>query len=189
LAALKCQFPTRVHLLLGNHELSQAMGQAIAKVESDLNASFREGVGTAYLSRAPEVYAVYLELFRVIPLALRTPNRVFISHSLPSGSRLANFDPAILEWDVHPEEDLHPGGRVHSLVWGRDTRLETAAGFLQKVDADWLITGHIPCPNGYDVPSERQLILDALGAPACYCLFPTDRPVAQQDLVRGIGIL
>jgi len=189
LAALKCQFPMQVHLLLGNHELAQAAGQAIAKTESDLNAIFREGVGTAYLARAPEVYAAYLQLFTVVPLAVRTPNRVFLSHSLPSGARLERFDPALLEWDVHAEEDLAVGGAVHNLVWGRDTRAETASAFLQKVDADWLITGHIPCPQGFDVPNERQIILDALGAPACYCLFPTDRPVTQQDLISGIGTL
>src|SRR5947209_6456337 len=189
LAALKCQFPRQVHMLLGNHELSQWTGHAIAKVETDLNASFREGVGTAYGSHAPDIYSAYLELFAVIPVAVRTDNRVFISHSLPSESKLAAFDPAKLEWDVHGEEDLRPGGIVHNLVWGRDTRAETAAAFLHKVAADWLITGHIPCERGFEAPNDRQLILDALGSPACYCLFPADRAVTHQDLLSCIGTL
>jgi len=188
-AALKCQFPRQVHMLLGNHELSQWTGQAIAKVESDLNASFREGVGTAYGAQAPNIYAAYLELFAVIPLALRTPNRIFLCHSLPSASKMSEFDPAALEWDVHNEDDLRPGGSVHTLVWGRDTREETAAAFLQKVDADLLITGHIPCEQGFEAPNNRQLILDALGTPACYCLFPTDQALTQQDLLNFVGTL
>src|SRR5262249_11519062 len=103
LAALKCQHPRQVHLILGNHELSQAKFQDIAKVEADLNALFREGVAEAYGPKARNIYAAYLELFNAVPLALRTPNRVFISHSLPSASRMKQFEVHVLEQD-HPDE-------------------------------------------------------------------------------------
>src|SRR5262245_21762341 len=90
--ALKCQFPTRVHYLLCTHELSQWTNCLIAKVDLDLNASFRDGVRTDYGSRGDEVYAAYLELFAVLPIAVRTPNRVFLSHSLPNAAALTNLD-------------------------------------------------------------------------------------------------
>jgi hypothetical protein len=188
-AALKCQYPDRVHLLLGNHELAQGTNQLIAKGNLDYNAVFREGVAAAYAPRDADIYAAYLELFAAVPVAVRTPNRVFLSHSLPSAARLADFDPAVLERDAAAPEDLRYGGSVHSLVWGRDTRPATAAAFLDKVDADWLITGHVPCPGGFEVPNDRQLILDALGSPAGYCLFPADRPVTHPELVNCVGLL
>ena len=56
-------------------------------------------------------------------------------------------------------------------------------------DADLLITGHIPCENGYDTPNDRQLILDCLSTPAAICLFPTDRPLTFQELVGYVEIL
>lgn len=189
LAALKCQYPRQVHFLLGNHELAQATGQRIAKGDVDYNALFREGVGTAYGARALEVYNAYLQLFAAVPLAVRTPNRVFLSHSLPGASRLQRFDLAALERDEPLPEDVKLGGPVHSLVWGRDTRPETVAAFLARVDADLLITGHIPCERGFEAPNDRQLILDAAGAPACYCLFPTDRPLTHADLLACVGTL
>src|SRR5262249_13925371 len=74
LAALKCQYPARVHLLLGNHELAQWTGQWIAKDEMDLNDLFKEGVAAAYGTRAHDVYAAYLDLFAVVPVAVRTSN-------------------------------------------------------------------------------------------------------------------
>ena len=37
-AALKCQYPDRVHLLLGNHELSQWTNRLVLKEDKDLNA-------------------------------------------------------------------------------------------------------------------------------------------------------
>lgn len=189
LAALKCQFPRQVHFLLGNHELAQCSQRRIAKSDLDLNQCFREGVGTAYGGRAPEVYAVYQELLGIVPLALRTPNRILLSHSLPPASRLEDFDPAALERDESSETDLVPGGSVHALVWGRDTRAETVAAFLAKMDADLLISGHVPCDNGFDTPNDRQLILDSLGAPACYCLFPTDRLLTLAELVQNVHTL
>jgi hypothetical protein len=188
-AALKCQFPRQVHFLLGNHELAQCTQRRVSKGDLDLNEVFREGVGTAYGGRAPEVYAAYLELLAVVPVALRTPNRILLTHSLPPASRLESFDPSALECDVSTEADVVPGGAVHALVWGRDTRGETAAAFLAKMDADLLITGHVPCDNGFDTPNDRQLILDSLGSPACYCLFPTNRLLTHTELVQHVGIL
>jgi hypothetical protein len=67
--------------------------------------------------------------------------------------------------------------------------LANAVAFLQKIDADWLITGHIPCEQGFDVPHDRQIILDAGGVPACYCLFSMDRALTHKDLLNGIGTL
>ncbi len=188
-AALKCQYPERVHFLLGNHELAQWQNQLIGKADLDLNALFKQGVATAYKSRAEDVYAAYSELFAAADLALRTSNRIFLSHSLPSAKRLEKFDPADLERDELRPEDVELGGSVHALVWGRDTRPETTAAFLNKVDADLLITGHIPCEKGFEVANDRQLILDSLGTPACYCLFPTDRPLTINDLVGYLGTL
>ncbi|HYT87660.1 MAG TPA: metallophosphoesterase [Gemmataceae bacterium] len=185
-AALKVQFPRQVHFLLGNHELSQWTEQSIEKADEDLNTLFRDGVASAYGDPADEVYAAYLQLFAVAPLALRTPNRVFLSHSLPSSKRVAKFDLAVLEREEFDEKDLVFGGTVHSLVWGRDTSLATATALLQKVDADLLITGHIPCDRGFEAPNERQLILDSLGATGCCCLFPTDKPLTHADLLAHV---
>ncbi len=188
-AALKCQYPDRVHFLLGNHELAQWTNRRIAKNDDDLLELFKAGVDLTYGERSGEVYALYLELFAVVPLALRTGNRVFLSHSLPNAHRLEAFDPAMLERNVLAEAEMGTGGAVHSLVWGRDTSPENVAAFLKKMDANLLITGHIPCEKGFDVPNDRQLILDSLGLPGAYCLFPTDRPLTHAELVQCVQML
>jgi hypothetical protein len=188
-AALKCQYPRQVHFLLGNHELAQATGRRISKGDEDLNQAFRQGVATAYGPRSAEVYAAYQQFFAAIPVLLRTDNRVVLSHSLPPASMADRFDFAVLERDESAEADLLPGGSVHAVVWGRDTRDDTAARFLAAADADLLITGHVPCDRGFDLPNDRQLILDSLGTPAAYCLFPTDRPLTHAELVACVSTL
>ena len=52
IAALKCQYPQRVHYLLGNHELAQWRRQAIGKGDVDQNELFRTGITNAYGDRA-----------------------------------------------------------------------------------------------------------------------------------------
>jgi hypothetical protein len=189
IAALKCQYPDRVHFLPGNHELSQWTNRLIGKGDEDLNDLFRQGVETAYKDHAAAIYEAYMQIIAASPLALRTPNRVYLSHTLPSAQRLDTFEAAVLQRDEFQQEDLVLGGSVHSLVWGRTTSDEHVAAFLAKVDADWLITGHVPQEHGFAVPNSRQLILDAQGSPACYCLFPCDRPLTLEDLKAMIGTL
>ncbi|OAI41617.1 hypothetical protein AYO40_02885 [Planctomycetaceae bacterium SCGC AG-212-D15] len=182
-AALKCQYPTRTHWLLGNHELAQWSDRLILKADDDLNARFRQGVTEAYGARSDEIYAAYRELFTSLPAALRTPNRVFLSHSLPKASRLAGFDLPMIE----AEGPLTPGDALYHMVWGRDTSPDNVAEFLARVNADLLITGHIPVPAGFSAPNGRQIILDCIGTPAGFCLFPTDRPLTHVELMDCVG--
>lgn len=182
-AALKNQFPRQVHYLPGNHELAQWTGRPVLKADEDLNALFEEGVKEAYGKQfGPQIYAMYLELFQALPVLLRLPNRVIVSHSLPSVKALPSFDPARLETDVYDPADLLPGGTVHSLLWGRDTSRTAIAGFLARVDADLLVSGHIACDEGYHVPNDAQIILDCAESPAGCLLFPADRPLTLADL-------
>jgi hypothetical protein len=187
-SALKCQFPNRVHLLPGNHELAQWTDRPVGKSDEPLNELFRQGVNETYGAAGPDVYRAYCDLFRALPLALRTPNRVFLSHSLIPGRHLETFDPQRLEAERYEDREFVPGGTVYGLLWGRDTSEKTAEEFLRKVDADLLVSGHIPTDAGYDVPNPRQLIVDCSQNPAAYVLFPADRPITHDELVKGVVV-
>jgi len=183
-AALKCQFPKQVHYIPGNHELAQWTNRPVIKADENENVLFREGVDEAYgPTFGPKLYAAYLELFQSLPAAIRVPNGVLVCHSLPAPRSLALFDPARLERDTYAEEDLQPGGSVHSLLWGRDASADAAANFLRKMGCDLLISGHIACNEGFAVPNDRQVIVDCAESPAGYVLFPADRPLTHKELV------
>ncbi|VTS01052.1 metallophosphoesterase [Tuwongella immobilis] len=184
--ALKCQYPKQVHYLVGNHELAQWTDRMISKGEEDFNRLFREGVETAYGSAAPEIYRTYQQVFAHLPAALRTPNRIFLSHSLPTAAKMSQFSQAGLEHPEIPLADHQVGGALHSLVWGRDTSQANIEAFLQKVDADLLISGHIACEEGFATPNTKQLIIDSSDRPGAFCLFPTDRPLTQAELVACV---
>lgn len=189
-AALKCQFPGQVHMLLGNHELSQWTNRLVMKNDKDLNSLFQEGVIEAYGSeKGPEIYSVYLRLFGILPLALRTSNRIFLSHSLPREKFLNKFELRFLETDSFPPEDLSIGGTAYELLWGRDTRATTCSAFLQKVECDWLVSGHIACETGFAFPNPQQLILDTCDSPAAYTLLRADRPITGEEFRASVRMI
>ena len=188
-AALKCQFPSRVHLLPGNHELAQWTNRPIGKGDESQNECFRQGVNEAYGAAGPEVYAAYMGLIAGLPVALRTPNAVFLSHSLPPARQAGSFDAKLLEADALDEKEYLPGGLVYNVVWGRDTSERAVDDYLRKVNADLLVSGHIPTEEGFAVPNHRQLIVDCSSTPAAYVLFPADRKLTHAELVAGVRVI
>lgn len=188
-AALVCQFPNQVHLLMANHELAQMTGRAIAKNGEHLNELFEAGVETAYGARAPDVLAAYYELIETLPLAVRTTNRVFISHSIPPSRRIDAFDIGIFDLTSLPESEFELGSSTYDLLWGRDVTEPASRRFAEAIDADLLVTGHIVQKGGYGIPNRRHLIVDCTGSPACYILFPTRRPLTHKELVQRVHTL
>lgn len=188
--ALKGQFPKQVHYLPGNHELAQWTSRPVMKADENQNRRFEEGVTEAYgPAFGPQIYAAYLELFKALPVALRAPNGVLVSHSLPAARFLPAFDPVRLERDAYQDEDLQAGGTVHSLLWGRDTGADAATNFLRKMGCDLLVSGHIASDAGFLVPNDRQVIVDSAESPAGYVLFPTDRALTHAELVACVRTL
>ncbi|MCX7665083.1 MAG: metallophosphoesterase [Gemmataceae bacterium] len=188
-AALKGQFPQRVHLLMGNHELAQWTDRPVMKGDVSLNELFRQGVNEAYGEMGTTIYELYLKMFAALPWAIRTSNRVFISHSLPRAKVLDTFSLHLLTTEAVTLADLSPQGTIYELLWGRDTRQETATKFLQLVDCDWLITGHIPCEEGFEYPNEKQLIVDACGYPATVALISGQHPVTREQFRNAVRFL
>jgi hypothetical protein len=188
-SALKCRYPDRVHLILGNHELSELTGRVISKNDRTLNADFRLGIRTAYGERADAIYRAYLELFAALPLAVRTENRVFICHTIPDAPDLDRLDLELLKADTWPPEAMARRGTVYALTWGRDTSPETLDRFAAMVDADWFITGHQPCEEGFQQPNHRQIVIDGTDPYPAYCLFPAREPMTIEALLGGVRIL
>lgn len=187
-SALRCQFPERVHYLPGNHELAQWTNRAVGKGDDEYNETFVKGAEAAYGPAGKDIYAAYCDLFRALPLAIRTPNAVFLSHSLPAARYLPTFDPSKFGAEKYDDAEYQPGGFVYGIVWGRDTSDRNVSDYLRKVDSDLLVSGHIPTDEGFLVPNSKQLIVDCSASPAAYVMFPTDRPLTLNELVQGVVV-
>jgi hypothetical protein len=189
ISALKCQYPDRVHLILGNHELSELTGRVIGKNGLTLNGQFRQGITTAYSAHSDAIYDAYRALFAALPLAVRTPNRVFLCHTIPDPIHFDTLDIGLLAADEWPPESMQRGGTIYALTWGRNTEPATIDRFASMVDADWFITGHQPCDEGFRQANHRQIIIDGTAIEPTYCLFPAREPVTIERLVACVKAL
>lgn len=184
-ARLKASFPERVHFLLSNHELAELTDYPIIKSKKMLNLMFRLGLQETYGAAAEKVREAYTAFIRSCPLAVRLPGGVFVCHSLPERMETRNFDRGIFQRPLDAV-DLLEHGDVFDLVWGRDYRPENAQAFAKLVSAKVLIHGHEPCPDGFSVPNDTQIILDCCSEPACYVILPTAGQLDQAEVVQRI---
>ena len=118
-------------------------------------------------------------------LAARVGQSVFVSHSCPERSDVDCFDAAVLA-RPYTQRDLCEGGAAFRLVWGRDFRAVNAGAFAKAVNARCLIHGHEPCPIGYRIPNDKQIILDCCGEQAYCALLPTDRDLTHAQAVQCV---
>ena len=153
-----------------------------------LNDTFRQGIETSYGTHAGEIYGAYQALFAALPLAVRTPNRVFLCHTIPDPFAIDRLDLGVFEADEWSEEcDAARRDRLCDDV-GRNTDPEIVDRFAAMVDADLFVTGHQPCDEGFRQANHRQLIIDGTDPYPTYCLFPARDPITIETLLAGVRV-
>ena len=157
-AALKLDFPSQVHLLLGNHELSQSAGDEILKEGGGVVEAFDRGVSYIYGSGADEVRAAMNRFIASMLLAVRFAQGIMCTHSLPSPRLMAQFDADVIE-RVPTAADLRSGGSAHMLVWGRRHSQAQADELAQRWGVQQFVLGHQPAEMGYLEQEDTMLIL------------------------------
>ena len=181
-AAWKIDYPDQVHLVQSNHELAQLNRHEIAKNGRSVLSAFDEGVGLAFGAQAGDVLSAIDEFVRLLPLAVRTPNRALLAHSLPVTDA---FDVELLSKSLD-EQDLSDGGPVHQMVWGRPKSDEQFSWLAEMFDVDWFVLGHQPQEQGYAVLGARAIILASEHNHGTFLPFDLRKPYTLDDLTALI---
>lgn len=184
-ARWKCEFPDQVHFLLSNHELAQITGHEITKNGRVVTADFEDGVRGMYDKGAPAVLEAMYAMIRSFPLAGRTANRVFLSHSLPSPRELPSFDAMVLARAL-TADDLAGHGSAHQMVWGRYQTEATISAAREMLDVDFFVCGHQPQETGYSVVHDRLVILASDHNHGVFLPLDLKKPVKLESLVGAI---
>jgi len=130
----------------------------VSLVRDGETLAFEREVTAAYGPGSDRVLEAIDTFIHSLPLAGRTPHRVFLSHSLPGPRDLPTFDVTVLA-RTPTAADFAPRGSAHSLVWGRYHTKAALNSLSELLDADYFICGHQPQEMGYDILHERMLIL------------------------------
>ncbi|REJ65977.1 MAG: hypothetical protein DWQ31_16000 [Planctomycetota bacterium] len=184
-AALKAKYPDRVHFLLSNHELAELTDYPIVKNGKMLNLMFRFGLQEMYGPATDKIREAFLGFLRTLPLAVRFPEGVWVSHTLPEKVDQRKFKTDIFDRPLR-DDDLVEDSALFGFVWGRDYRQENADAFADVVQAEILIHGHEPSETGFATPNTRQVILDCTADRAKYVILPVGQRLTQEDVVGRI---
>ncbi len=184
-ARWKCEFPDQIFLLQSNHEVAQLTGRGLLKDGRGVLEDFVVGVDATYGAEAtPKVIEAIERFIESFPLAARTANRVFISHSLPSEREMPDFDPSVLDRPV-TREDLD-GGPASKFLWGRRHPRALLQRLAEILDADLFIVGHQPQDMGFRQVDERLLILSSDHSHGVFLPIDLSKPATMAGLVKKI---
>jgi hypothetical protein len=189
LAALKIQFPEQVHLLLGNHELSEFLGRTIFKEGQMLNFLFTRGLHISYGEKGAVLVRKALNtFFQTLPVIARTQTGIMISHSTPEADFLHAFDSLFFQKEIS-YRNQGKVRKIEEFIWGRDFSSKTAERLAQKWQAEIFIVGHEKCQEGFEVPNPYHIILDSTDEYGVYLLLKLHQPYAQKGIIRQIQFI
>ncbi|MGC9455567.1 MAG: metallophosphoesterase [Phycisphaerae bacterium] len=182
-ARLSCSHPGQVVFVLGNHDIAQVTGSEITKSGRGVCEAFTAGVAYAFEDEADEVMQGIDAFLRSIPLAVRCPNGVFITHSLPHPARMQTAGTDILAREIRPE-DLLRGGAVYEWTWGRGQTEEQIDALAEELGVEFFVLGHRHVESGWEMLTKRSLTIASDHSHGCVMRFASDSPVTADNVAR-----
>ena len=184
-ARLKTRYPDQVHYLLGNHAMAQVCRDEVLKNGQPMVKLFQNGIHAVFGSNSDLVMKAFDEYFLSLPLAVRTSNRIWMSHSLPSSRHIKTFDDSIFEKEL-TMDDFHNNKSLRALTWDRkhdETCLERLAA---RWEVDAFLVGHQFQEAGYLRHLDRMFILASDHNHGSYLPFRLDRSYSGDELEKQI---
>ncbi len=145
------------HTLLGNHEWSTISRVSVFKggINQSLNFDelLKEQFGVDWKIKLEE----YQDFFKKLPIAVKTDNKVFISHGGPPKG-IKNLDEIVNIADKGYQGNV----KLSQILWNREEDFTEydLRSFLRTVGCNAMIVGHTPV-NGVKLIDDKQLILSS----------------------------
>jgi len=154
----KLRFPDQVHLIMGNHDTTFINNSRVMKSGREMNQALREAMDRQFGADSEKVKLAMRQFLFSQPLAVRCPNRIWLSHSLPADRFAAEFDFNLFKRKLKINDVVKPGD-AYVLTWGRRISQENLDRFARVLDVDIFIVGHQPQSKGYCRAANNLLIL------------------------------
>lgn len=182
---LQTEHPERVLFLLGNHDVAEITGNEITKDGRGYCKSFQAGLEYLYEDAAGEVREALEAFLLSLPLAVRCPNGVWLSHSLPSPNRMEEAGTEILDRATTPD-DLRRGRGAYEWTWGRRQSTEQVEKLAEQLGVRFFVLGHQPCEQGSQQVGRRVLLLASDHSRGCLLHFRADEPLDAGNVAAHI---
>ena len=146
-AALINHYPTQVHPLLANHELSQLTQREITKGGVEMVWRFTKGIKHVFAKKSSQVLDAIDAFFKAMPLVARSDSGLFCSHSLPNEAMMDVFDRGVID-RLLKKTDLQTDGSAYFMVWGRQHTQAQLDELAKHWNVKLFCLGHAYVPDG-----------------------------------------
>jgi hypothetical protein len=160
-ASLVLDYPTQVHPILANHELSQATKKQITKGGDELVGRFVRGVEHVFGTNSDKVLSAINTFIYAMPLAVRSSGGLMCCHSLPDENKMNTFDSRILARDLQPVDLMTSTGSANMVVWGRMHSEPQYNELAQFWGVTLFCLGHAWVPDGIEIAAPNVLLLNS----------------------------
>lgn len=167
----KLSFTDRVHIIMGNHDTTFINNSEVMKDGKEMNRSMRLALRREFQQAGSDIEKAIERFLFSQPLAVRTENRIWLSHSLPNDRYVDEFDRQILDRKLKTDDFEKPGS-VYLLTWGRNMSQETLDEMAKLLDVDIFILGHQQQQKGWSQAGDNLLIITSDHNHGC--LLPVD---------------
>jgi hypothetical protein len=157
-ARCKLNYPDRVHIIMGNHDIAFINNSEIIKNGREMNSSMRLALDRKFGDDSHRIKEAIGRLLLSQPLAVRCNNRIWLSHSLPANRYLNKFDHQVIERKLELK-DCEKAGPAYLLTWGRNIGPAMFDKITKLFDVDIFILGHQPQPEGWGRHGKNCIII------------------------------
>lgn len=157
---LKISYPDRAHFILANHDTAFISNSDVMKGGKEMNAAMRAAMQRRFAGQTKDVESAIERFFFSQPLAVRCPNRIWISHSLPSDRMIGKFDFSIFHRNLKISDIVRPNS-AYLLTWGRGHSDKTLEFLSKQLDVDLFVLGHQIQEAGWMSNNRNLIIIDS----------------------------
>ncbi len=145
------------HALLGNHEWATISGLSVYKAGINQTLEFEHLLMDRFNNEWKVKLSEFDDFFKKLPVAVKTDNKVFISHAGPPVGIKSIDDIINIADDGYLNND-----RLYQILWNRETdyTINDLKGFLRAVGCNAMIVGHTPV-NGIEFVDDLQMIVSS----------------------------
>jgi Calcineurin-like phosphoesterase len=154
----KLRFPEQVHLIMGNHDTAIITNSKVLKNGKEMNEAMKDAIRRSYDKDHLQVLDALKEYLLSQPLAIKTANGVWISHSLPGDKFIKDFDTAVFDKRLEIKDVERPNS-VYLLTWGRRHSEEALEMLRQTLGVGSFILGHQTQEKGFLRAGKNLIIL------------------------------
>ncbi len=181
----KLRYADQVHLIMGNHDTAYITGTEVMKDSRGMNRALSHGLETAFGLEVERVETAFKEFLLSQPLAVKTENCLWVSHSLPSDRLVDQFDPDIFNRELTAEDCDKPGS-VYLLTWGRRMSQSLLDRMAKILQAEAFILGHQSQPEGWTRGGDNLIILASEHNHGCFLHVNLDRYCSADHLEKSV---